>query len=167
MNRIGIIILIFCLGLIALFFFAPYIIFENESAMLYRDNQLIDHWKDENADFKIILLTLFYPILLIIESTLWNSRKDAWKRIILLLQSILIFSGGFFIWFVMSFHLFSGPYQYQITFYLIILYLSIGIAWNLLLAIPFFDKNKSISNSFKVLSLRKKNESSTPKMHSG
>ena len=161
MNIKGVIILICIVVLLALFFFAPYIIFHNESTLNYRDNQLIDLWKDENADFKIILLTLLYPFLLIIESTFWKSRNDIWKRILLILQSILIFSGGFFIWFVMSFHLFISNYDYQIVFYLIIIYLSIGIVWNLLLAIPFFDKNKWISNSFKALSLRKKNDLTT------
>ena len=156
MNIKGVIILICIVALLVLFFLAPYIIFHNESASNYRDNQLIDHWNDENVDFKIILLTLLYPFLLIIESTFWKSRNEIWKRIVLLLQSLLVFSGGFFIWFVMSFHLFSGPYDYQIVFYLIIIYLSIGIGWNLLLAIPFFDKNKWISNSFNALSLRKK-----------
>ncbi|MBV1924696.1 MAG: hypothetical protein KUG68_11785 [Flavobacteriaceae bacterium] len=158
MNLKGVFILLIVLSLIVLFFFAPYIVFQNQSALEYRDNQIIDHWKDENTDFRIILLALFYPILLILESTFWSTRKVIWKRILLLLQSILVFSGGFFIWFVMSFHLFTGPYEYQLVFYLIIIYLSIGIAWNLLLAIPFFDKNKKISNSFKALSLQKKNE---------
>lgn len=156
MNKKGVIILIIFLGLIAVFLFVPYIVFHNDSLFHYKDNQLIDHWRNDSIEIKVMLLALLYPIPLIIESTVWNSRKVLWKRFLLILQSILVFSGGFFIWFVMTFHLFTGPYDYLFVFYLIMIYLSIGIVWNLLLGIPFFDKNKQLSNSFKALSLRKK-----------
>lgn len=151
----GKIISVAVLLLIAVLLILPYIEFQSINSRSHRDNQLIDLWFSNDSFAKIILITLFYPFLLILEATYWKHINNIWKRLLFFFQSLLILYGGFIIWFIMSFHLFTGPYDYQIAFYLILIYLSIGVVWSLLLSIPYFDRFLWMKNSFKILSLKR------------
>lgn len=159
MIKSGLISLFIILCLIGLSFYLPYIEYYDPEHKFRHDNQLIDQLKNSNYWSKLILLTLFYPLLLVIESTFWTGKRKLWNRFILISQAILIIIGGFYIWFIMSFNIFSGRYDYEVPFYLILTYLTLGALWNFLLGIPFFDNNNIISGTYNKLSLTK------PKLH--
>jgi len=158
LAKTGLIAVIIILSIIAIFFYLPYIEFLSPEHRFRHDNQLIDHFNQSNYYINLSLLTLFFPIMLVIESTFWISPRNNWNKIILIMQSALIIWGGFIIWFIMSFNIFSGKYILKIPFYLILIYLSLGAIWNVLLVIPFFNKHKLISGTFEKLSLLKPKE---------
>ena len=159
MKKSGLIPLVIILSIIWFSFYLPYIEFNDSEHKFRHDNQLIDQLENSNYWTKLMMLTLFYPLLLVIESTFWKEKKNLWKRLILIVQSILIAIGGLYVWFIMSFNIFSGSYDYKVSFYLILVYLAMGSLWNLFLGIPYFDKSIIINWTYNKLSLTK------PKLH--
>ena len=155
MNKSGLIILITILSFIGLIFFLPYIEFHQPKHKYSQNNQLIDYLIDSGIEAKLILPILFYPLFLVIESTMWKKKKKLWNRFIFFLQGVFITFLGFYVWFIMAFHLFINNYSYTALFYLILTYLSLGIIWNILLAIPYFDNNRFINGTYNKLSLKK------------
>lgn len=153
MKKSGLISLVIILFIIGLSLYLPYIEFYDPEHKFRHDNQLVDQLRSSNYWSIMILLTLFYPLLLVIESTLWKGKKNLWNRLVFIAQSILIGFGGFCIWFVMSFNVFCGNYDYLLPFYLTSVYLALGVLWNLLLSIPYFDEKTLINSSYKKLSL--------------
>lgn len=167
MTRSGTISLFAAMAVIACTLFIPYIKYklppngqENEFQKLSdEDDQLADAYPsagEKAPELILIMLPLFYPLILLLESTLWTDRKKAWKRILLVVQGLAMIVGGYLICFIMSFRIFCPPYEYLAMYYIIPLYLLVGIVWNLLLAIPGLDGSKIISGSFEKLSLRKR-----------
>lgn len=159
MKKSGIISLLIILSFIAVFLTLPYIEYYDPEHKFRHDNRLIHQLKHSNVSSKIVVLTLFYPLLLIIESSLWTEKRKLRKRIIFISQAILILIGGFFLWFIMSFNIFSGRWSYQLPFYLVLTYLFLGILWDFLLGIPYFDNSNIITGSFKKLSIIERNKS--------
>lgn len=155
MKKSGLISLTIILSIIGIFLYLPYLEFYEIEHKIRHDNQLIDHWKNSNYTIKLILITLFYPLLLVIESTFWKGKKNLWKRFILVSQSILIAIGGFFIWFIMTVHFFTGSYEFKLPYYFISGYLLVGSIWNIFLSMPFYDKYSLIIWPYDQLSLRK------------
>jgi len=105
MKKSGLIISILLLGFICLAFYMPYLKVININNKFTRSDQLIDHLGGDTIE-RIALLTMFYPLLLIVESTFWTSINKLWKRILLFNQGLLIAAGSFLIWIIMSLHIF-------------------------------------------------------------
>ncbi len=154
MRKSGLISLVVILFIISALFYLPYIEFLAQEHKFRHDNQLLDYLYQDNFGVKLCLLTLLFPLVLMIESTFWNESRSIWKRVILVIQSALIIWGGYIVWFLMSFNIFTGMYELKAPYYLILVYLILGVVWNILLAIPYFDK-KLISGIFNKLSLTK------------
>jgi hypothetical protein len=168
MTRTGTVSLLAALLLIACTLFIPYIRYklppngqENEFQKLSdEDDQLADAYRsagEKEPVLILIMLPLFYPLILLLESTFWTDRKKVWKRLLLVVQGLAMIIGSYLICFIMSFRIFCPPYEYLFMYYIIPVYLLIGIVWNLLLAIPGLDGSKVISRSFERLSLKKRN----------
>lgn len=155
MKKSGVISLLLILCVIVTFFYVPYIEFLEPESKTTQEDQLLDYLDGDFSVVTLCLLTMFYPVLLIMESTIWGLKKSVFHRAILVIQTLLIGYGGFIMWFLMSFNIFAGPYVYKVPFYLIVTYLIIGVIWHILLVIPYFD-DKRVSGLFAGLSLKQR-----------
>lgn len=154
MNKSGLFLLLGFLILILSLLYLPY------RKTIVQDDQLIDSllkFYHHDSSFypnalNLIPLILFYPVLLILEATL---KKRIVLRLIFILQAILIGILGSGVWFIMSWCLFCSTKNLVFGYYIIMVYLILGIVWNILLAIPHFKDHKIIYGSFVRLSLLK------------
>jgi hypothetical protein len=96
-------------------------------------------------------LTPVTPFVLIAESTLMSENKRLYHRAVFIFQSVVFILFGVLTYGGMSIIL--VPHHYLMTYYLIILHSMIIIIWSILLAIPLFDTNKLINNTFRNLAL--------------
>lgn len=154
MNRRSLILSFLTIGIALILLFLPYIEFFEPEDKMAQEDQLIDHFNTGVLPLHMYAsaLVFLFPIILSIESFFWGLRRNTWSRVVLLIQAALMLWGTYVIWFVMSFNIFVGPYEFKTAFYLILAYLIIGPIWSLLLSIPLFDKNRLISTSFTRLS---------------
>jgi hypothetical protein len=156
MNRSGLISL-GVLGIISYaLLYVPYIEYHSIKSEITRNNRLIEDLMNVSFPFNLMPLTFLFPLLLSLEASYLTGTKTIWIRLLYVFQALMIFMAGFYIWFLMSFHLFVSKYEYQMTFYLVIIYFAILGIWNILLAIPFFDNNKPVSGTFRLMALIRK-----------
>ena len=150
MKKSGLISVAIILGVIGILFYLPYINFLVPEHKIQQDNQLIELVSVDNIWIKLSLLTFFIPVIVIFESTFWKTR-NIWYRFILIIQAILMFWGVYIFLVLTSLSIFSGKYEINANYYMIIGYLILGGILNILLAIPFFYNHKLITGIFKKL----------------
>ena len=119
----------------------PYIVFEPKVAPSVDSFEIIGSQKTlfNNGSFDdvwLIYSALFYPIFLMIEANIWRGQFKIRHRVILIIQCLLLSIGSFYIWFIMTFHLFVTPHKYLAGFYLILSYLILGVICHLFLILP-------------------------------
>jgi hypothetical protein len=101
-----------------------------------------------------VILTFCFPLILSLESTFFPKMRNHLWRTFFIIQAALLFWMTLAIWVMMVFKWFN-EIHFFITYYLVLIYLSLGVLWNLLLGIPIVEIN-FIQKSFDVLSLKKK-----------
>ncbi|MBI3135749.1 MAG: hypothetical protein HYZ14_13820 [Bacteroidetes bacterium] len=118
----------------------------------YETQSLADHF-DQPVGALIIGLAFFFPFLLSIESTFFPNIRTGWWRLIFLGQAALFLYLTFLVWLLMVFKFFTEIHVF-ISYYLILIYLGMGVAWNLILALPYTDRATFVQKSFEILSFK-------------
>lgn len=101
-----------------------------------------------------LCVIFFFPFLLMIEATFFPEIRNSWRRILFLIQAIALSYGTLVVLLFMVFKLFTDIQELP-AFYFVMLYLSLGVLWNLLLILPNTKKLSWIQKSFEIMSFRK------------
>lgn len=116
---------------------------------------LLDQFEDPEM-MAALCLIFFFPFLLMFEATFFPKIRNGWWRILFLLQALALACGTFVVLLLMVFKLFTDIQELP-AFYFILLYLCLGVLWNLLLILPNTKKLSWIQKSFEMMSFRKSN----------
>lgn len=116
---------------------------------------LLDQFEDPEMMASLCLI-FFFPFLLMIEATFFPKIRDGWWRILFFIQAIALSYGTLVALLFMVFKLFTDIQELP-AFYFILLYLCLGVLWNLLLILPNTKKLSWIQKSFEMMSFRKSN----------
>lgn len=119
------------------------------------NENLLDQFEEPEM-LAALSVIFFFPFLLMIEATFFPKIRKGWWRILFLIQALALGYGTLIVLFFMVFKLFTNL-QEQPAFYFIVLYLHLGVLWNLLLILPDTKKLKWIQKSFEMMSFRKSN----------
>ena len=117
------------------------------------NENLLDQFEEPEMRTALCII-FFFPFLLMLEATFFPKIRNGWWRILFLVQALALGYGTLIVMFFMVFKLFTNL-QEQPAFYFIILYLHLGVLWNLLLILPNTKKLSWIQKSFEMMSFRK------------
>lgn len=117
------------------------------------NESLLDQF-DTPEMFTALCIIFFFPFLLMIEATFFPKIRNGWWRILFLIQAVALAYGTLNVLFFMVFKLFTDLQELP-AFYFILLYLCLGVLWNLLLLLPDTKKLNWIQKSFEMMSFRK------------
>jgi hypothetical protein len=136
------------------------------------NENLLDQFEEPEM-LAALSVIFFFPFLLMIEATFFPKIRKGWWRILFLIQALALGYGTLIVLFFMVFKLFTNLqeqpgvlfyhcYFFMVfklfsAFYFIVLYLHLGVLWNLLLILPDTKKLKWIQKSFEMMSFRKSN----------
>ena len=133
----------------------PYIEFLQPEQKFKQYDQIIDFYKKGNILTYFIFSACLFPFLFIAQSTYWKSQKN-WHKYVLISQGLLILTGGYFIWIIMSLNMFTGPYNYLVNYYIILIYVGLGSGFSISLGVKYFNSKSLLYKMFKKLSLTPK-----------
>jgi hypothetical protein len=117
------------------------------------NENLLDQF-DTPEMFTGLCVIFFFPFLLMIEATFFPKIRTGWCRVLFLIQALALGYGTLVVLLFMVFKLFTDIQELP-AFYLILLYLSLGVLWNLLLILPDTKKLNWIQKSFEMMSFKK------------
>lgn len=127
-----------------------------EEFSFYTVNEnLLDQF-DTPEMFTALCVIFFFPFLLMIEATFFPKIRMGWWRVLFFLQAAALAYGTLVVLLFMVFKLFTDIQELP-AFYFILLYLCLGVLWNLLLILPNTKKLSWIQKSFEMMSFRKSN----------
>jgi hypothetical protein len=129
-------------------------VYGEEFAYYTVNENLLDQF--DSIEMRIALFVIFFfPFLLMIEATFFPKIRNGWWRILFLIQAIALSYGTLVVLLFMVFKLFTDIQELP-AFYFVMLYLCLGVLWNLLLILPNTIKLSWIQKSFEMMSFRKK-----------